>query len=639
MSASLGGRLGSALRASVLAGVAALCLGVAPAAHAVKNVLLLFPYEDALGTNAPLRSGMSEVLHAAGERVEVYSEFLDAARFPTPDDEQSMVEFLRRKYTANRIDLVVTIGQPAYAFLQRYRDTLFPEQPWVLAGIRDKTLVNDEVPPNAVALLSHFDSAGALELALALQPNAREAIFLTGASALDQRWIVAAHDQLSDFENRLRITYMTGEPIARVLERVAGLPRDTIVIYQVISRDGDDEHFLSEELVEPISEASSAPVYGVFETYLGRGIVGGHMESWATVGGDVGRTVLHLLAGEPQPVRLYTAAPTFVVDWRQLRRWGLDEGKLPQGTTVLYREPSAWDQYKSLVFIVAALVAVQALLIAVWLLRLRKLRAERALKLAEAEAHQQREKVTHLARVAILGQMSGALAHELNQPLTAILSNAQAAQQLLARGRIDSEDLRHILGDIVADDRRAGEVIARLRAMLRKGGTRLEPLDVGVLLTEVLALARGQLTAQEVVVRTHLAPSLPHVLGDRVQLQQVLLNLLLNAGEAVGANGKDNRRVTVSAKTNAQGFVIIKIADNGPGLDAAISEHLFEPFVTTKENGLGLGLSICQSIMATHNGQISATKNPDGGATFTITLPRAIRPASVQTSRARSGAA
>src|SRR5688572_26162397 len=187
MSESLGGRLRSALRASVLAGVAALCLGFAPAAHAVKHVLLLFPYEDALGTNVPLRSGMSEVLHGAGERVEVYSEFLDATRFPLPEDEQHMVEFLQRKYASNRIDLVVTIGQPAYAFLQRYRDTLFPEQPWVLAGIRDKTLVNDEVPPNAVAVLSHFDSAGALELALALQPNAREAIFVTGASALDQQ--------------------------------------------------------------------------------------------------------------------------------------------------------------------------------------------------------------------------------------------------------------------------------------------------------------------------------------------------------------------------------------------------------------------------------------------------------------------
>lgn len=631
MGESLRGELRRALRGSVLAGVAALCLGFAPAAHAIKRVLLLFPYEDSLGTNTPLRSGMAEVLHAAPERVEIYSEFLDSARFPMPADEQHMVEFLRRKYASNRIDLVVTIGQPAYAFLQRYRDTLFPEQPWVLAGIRDKTLVNDEIPPNAVAVLSHFDSAGALKLGLALQPDAREAIFVTGASALDQRWILAAHDQLSDLEDRLRITYMTGEPLAQLLDRVAALPRDTIVVYQVISRDGDDQHFIPEELVEPISQASSAPVYGVFETYLGRGIVGGHMESWTAVGGDVGRAVLHLLSGKPQPVRSYTAAPAFVVDWRELRRRGLDEDKLPAGTTVLYREPSAWAQYRSLVFIVTALVAVQALLIALWLLRLRKLRAERALKLAEAEAHQQREKVAHLARVAILGQMSGALAHELNQPLTAILSNAQAAQRLLARGRNDTDDFKQILADIVADDRRAGEVIARLRAMLRQGGTQLEPLDVDVLLTEVLSLARAQLTAQQVDVRTHLTPSLPPVLGDRIQLQQVLLNLLLNASEALCAKGKDNRRVTVSTTTNEGGFVTIAIADNGPGLDAAIFNRLFEPFVTTKENGLGLGLSICRSIMAAHGGHISAAKNADGGATFTVALPRAIQTASVQT--------
>src|SRR5882672_2056272 len=618
-------RLRRVSRSPWLLAVALAAVGLEAPAHAVKHVLLLFPYEDALGTNAPLRSGLAGVLHGSEERVEAYSEFLDAARFPGPDSEQHMMEFLRQKYSETPIDLVVTIGQPAYSFLGRHREELFAEQPWIIAGIRERTLTDGEVPPNAVAVLSHFDSAGALELALALQPDAREAIFVSGASVLDRRWVDAARAQLPDYGDRLKITYLAGETMPRLLERLARLPRDTIVVYQVISRDGNDEHFLSEELVGPISAASSAPVYGVFETYLGGGIVGGRFESWEGIGAGIGGAVQRMLAGERQPLRSYTAPPAFAVDWRQLRRWGFDENRLPPGTTVLYREPSAWDQYKSLVFAVAALVAVQALLIAVWLLRLRELRAGRALKLAEAETQQQREQVMHLTRVAILGQLSGALAHELNQPLTAILSNAQAAQRMLARQPLDLGEFHAILGDIVADNTRAGDVISRLRALLRRGGTQLEPLDIGAVVADVLALTRGELAAQQIAIRTQCAASLPLVLGERVQLQQVLLNLLLNASEAMNANAPHDRRLTASTALSDEGLVVVAIADNGSGIEPATAGRLFEPFFTTKENGLGLGLSICRSIVAAHGGRLEAGNNQERGATFTLTLRCAVQ--------------
>jgi signal transduction histidine kinase len=603
-------------------------LGFAAPAQALTHVLLLFPYEDSLGTNAPLRKGLSAALHdaaSAGEadRVEVYSEFLDSARFPSAADEQRMAEFLLDKYSGFPIDLVVTIGQPAYAFLERHRAELFPEQPWIVAGIRPSTLVNGEVPPNGVAVLSHFDSAGALELALELQPDAREVMFITGASALDARWVDAVREQLPEYADRLTVTHLVGESVPRLLERLRSLPKDTIVVYQMMTRDGNGEHFLAEDLVEPITAAASVPVYGVFDTYLGKGIVGGRFESWETIGGDIGRVVLRLLAGEPQPVRILTAEPTYIVDWQELRRWGLDERRLPAGTAVINRAPSAWEQYGSIVLIVAALVTVQALLIVVWLLRLRKARAERALKLAEVEAQKQREQVTHLTRVAILGQLSGALAHELNQPLTAILSNAQAAQRLLERRAVDLADIQAILDDIVADDVRAGDVIARLRVLLRKGVTQQERLDIGALVADVLMLTRGQLAAEQVTVRTRLGDALPQVQGDRVQLQQVLLNLLLNAVEAMRSNEVGNRRLTVTARMNEDGLVEVAIGDNGPGIDPAAAHRLFEPFVTTKETGLGLGLSICRSIVAAHGGRLSASNNSDHGATFVLMLPAA----------------
>jgi C4-dicarboxylate-specific signal transduction histidine kinase len=237
------------------------------------------------------------------------------------------------------------------------------------------------------------------------------------------------------------------------------------------------------------------------------------------------------------------------------------------------------------------------------------------------EIEQRRKEVTHLTRVAILGELSGALAHELNQPLTAILSNAQAAQRLLARAPIDLAELGEILKDIVTDDIRAGEVIARLRALLRKEEANLQPLDLNEVTTEVLALARSELIERHVAVSTRLAPGLPRARGDRVQLQQVMLNLLLNACEAMSANEPAKRILTASTVRDGEGLLLVAIADRGSGIPPDAADRLFEPFFTTKPHGLGLGLSICRSIIAAHGGRLWADNNPDGGATFTFALP------------------
>ena len=216
------------------------------------------------------------------------------------------------------------------------------------------------------------------------------------------------------------------------------------------------------------------------------------------------------------------------------------------------------------------------------------------LKVADMEVEQRRKEVTHLTRVAILGELSGALAHELNQPLTAILSNAQAAQRLLARAPHDVAVVGEILDDIVTDDLRAGEVITRLRALLKRGEASFQPLDLNDITTEVLALARSELIDRHVTVSTRLAPDLPSILGDRVQLQQVMLNLLLNACEAMSTRASTERTLTVSTAVDGEGLVLTSMADRGSGIPPEAAERLFEPFFTTKPQGLGLGLSICR---------------------------------------------
>ena len=238
----------------------------------------------------------------------------------------------------------------------------------------------------------------------------------------------------------------------------------------------------------------------------------------------------------------------------------------------------------------------------------------------EREAHDQRLQLTHLSRVAMLGEMSGGLAHELNQPLTAILSNAQAAQTFIANKAIDDAELLEILRDIVGAEQRAAEVISRLRALFKSGETHMQRLDANELIREVMTLAHGDLVTRGIQAELRLAPILPPVKGDRIQLEQVMLNLIMNAAEAMTGPASTERMLTVSSIA-VDGRAYLSFADRGPGFLPEMHEKLFEPYYTTKAQGLGLGLSISRSIILAHGGRMWGVSSPGRGATFHIALP------------------
>jgi PAS domain S-box-containing protein len=242
-------------------------------------------------------------------------------------------------------------------------------------------------------------------------------------------------------------------------------------------------------------------------------------------------------------------------------------------------------------------------------------------KEAEAEADRQRTYVTHLTRVGMLGELSGAVAHELNQPLTAILSNAQAAQRMLSRPSVDLIEVRNTIRDIIDDDSRAGDVIRHLRALLTKSEAKFEKIELNKVVSDALDLARADLIVRQVRIVKQFGTDMPMVVGDQIQLQQVILNLILNASESLMANNSDDRLLTVSTTISSNGSVEAAFADNGPGFAPEIMKKLFEPFFSTKEHGLGLGLPISRSIMTAHGGELWAEPNPGGGAIFHIKLP------------------
>ncbi len=240
---------------------------------------------------------------------------------------------------------------------------------------------------------------------------------------------------------------------------------------------------------------------------------------------------------------------------------------------------------------------------------------------AEAEDQQRREALAHMTRIAMMGELTTSLAHEINQPLTAILSNAGAAQRFLSQAAPDIGEVRQILDDIIRDDRRASEVVRRVRALVKKEKPRQEPLDLNELIQQVLDLIRVDSLLQGLSIRTEFGPDLMTIQGDGIQLQQVILNLVLNGAAAMRNTASGQRKIIVRTAMPDSRTLKASVTDFGTGIDEHQIERLFEPFYTTKPEGLGMGLSISQTIIKAHGGTMEAWNNREGGATFAFTLP------------------
>ena len=226
----------------------------------------------------------------------------------------------------------------------------------------------------------------------------------------------------------------------------------------------------------------------------------------------------------------------------------------------------------------------------------------------------------HLGRVTLLDALTGSLAHEINQPLTAVMANCEAALRLMGMQPVPAGELREALNDIRRDNQRAAEVVQRMRTLLKKSTTQYEPVEINATVRDVLRLVKGSARGRGIVIDVELSPDVGPVFGDRVQLQQVVLNLVLNACDAVQKQDTTLRHVTLKTACREH-EAAVEVRDRGTGLSDAELALVFEPFYTTKRDGMGLGLSISRAIVNAHGGTLGAARNPDSGMTFTATFP------------------
>ena len=352
-------------------------------------------------------------------------------------------------------------------------------------------------------------------------------------------------------------------------------------------------------------------MYTQLGSYLGEGVVGGSVLRFDDEAIRTGRLVVRVLRRRPgermPPVELI--ANSFVADWRQLRRWGLSEARLPPGTELVFREPTLWQQYRMVVLLTLGVIGAELLLIGSLLVeRRRRKRAQSAAKEQQRRVEETRRQVAHMGRVALVGELAATMSHDLRQPLAAIRINAQAGAKIAARdaGQLDDEEreiCRELFDEIVADDVLASNIITRVRALVRREELPQQAVDLNEICRTSARLLRYDALTRHTGINLSLDPALPAVTGDPIQFQQVVLNLILNALEASVAS--TNPQVVLSTVARGE-EVEVAVSDNGPGLPEDVQQHLFEPFFTTKSQGLGLGLAIVQSIIERHHGRVRA---------------------------------
>jgi signal transduction histidine kinase len=605
--------------AAALASVALLLLATIQAGAAdAQRVLLLHafghpysPWSDMAG------SFRAELVKKSPAPIDLYEVALDTARVHGPEDEGPFVEYIRALLSGRKLDLIAPVGAPAAFFMQRHRAELFPTTPMLILGADLRRVPGATLASNEAAVLLDLDLPAYLDNVLRLLPETTDVAVVVGNSPVERYWTGQLRHDFEPFAERVKLTWFNDLTFTEMLARAAAMPAHSVIFWFLLSEDAAGVTYSQDRALETMREVTSVPIFGMGDYEMGRGIVGGPLMQTQKLGQEAAEVGLRILKGETpgniDPPAVLFGAPVY--DSRELRRWNISEARLPPGSIVQFREPTAWQQYRWQIALIAAVFAAQTFLIVYVLIQNRRRRV------AEAEAAEQRHEVAHLMRVSVIGELSGAIAHEINQPLTAILSNAQAALHLLARKSPDLEEVRDAISDIVHEDDRARDVIARLRNLLRKGERKTESVDLNDLVISTIALLNSELIGRRIEVETDLTGRLPATFGDPVQLQQVLLNLFMNARDAMASTTQPQRRIKVSTRALETDAVEVRIRDRGPGIEPQSQAQLFKPFYTSKTHGLGLGLTICSTIAQAHGGKLGLVNHPDRGAVAVLSLP------------------
>lgn len=548
----------------------------------------------------------------AGSPVRVLSESLDIDAFNAPTFYPQVTGWYRRKYGNMRPDAILVLGQSPLKFL--IESKLWPGVPTYFALVTADGVKDLPLPENITGQTFdlHFDVV--VTLARRLFPDT-QFIALVGNSPERDKYRPFLADELQKIKNQVEFIDLRGMRYETVTARVANLPPNTVVYNTTLSDDGSGRIFDPTITLEALSRIANRPTLTDVASSVGHGPVGGMVGVLPQQGTQAALKVIKLLKGESpkaMPVEARILSPIF--DWRALQRWNVDDARLPPSSEVRFYQPTIWQLYwKPILGALLIIASLSALSLALLIERRRR-------ALAVAESRRRLAEIAHMNRNATASVYSAAIAHELNQPLAAILSNAEAAEMILRKADPPVAELQDILADIRRDNHRASDLIARMRNLLKPSAVNTRIVDFTALVRDALKFIAGEAKVRGTTLNIHLTPEPVHVMVDTVQMQQVLINLVLNSLDAMSDTPRSARVITIRTAFSGRSQVEVTVQDTGTGFDSNI-EHVFQSFFTTKKQGMGLGLSISAAIIEAHGGAIDASDAPGGGACVRFHLP------------------
>ena len=610
---------GCSVRAHIAAVIASLCLiGQASAADQRRRIYFLESLSPALPAAVRTIDAFKKRLsETTNEQFEIFVDYMELVRLPSQAHIDRTVQYLSGKYAEAPPDLLVTLGRAAAPFMVKNREAVASHVPLILVSVPSLDAKESGLD-NVFWVNAEYNFSKTLELAQQLQPAARHLVVVGGAGAYDQRWLNDVRRELQPYSERYDTKYIVGRSYEDTLKEVSQLPKNTIVIMSFFFVDGSDQTYSSPKVAADVARASSAPVYSPISTNLGEGIVGGYMDSWEDHGIAAADVALQILAGKPPETIQRDNKPrqAYHVDARQLTRWNIGSARIPAGSEVHYREFNVWERYRWEIIAIVATVILQAAVITGLFFERRRRRN------AELELRERLMEVIHLNRTAVAGALSASVAHELNQPLGAIQSYAEAALLYLQADPPNVARAHDILGNILRDDQRAAKIIAHLRSLLKKRNqSELQEFDLTDVVDDTVQIVRPEARKKGIdLTAMNTGFPLP-VRGDRIQVQQVLMNLAMNGLDAMHDCRPGEAKMLISTALVDGSAVRVSVADSGTGVPPNKLNEIFDAFYTTKGQGTGLGLSIARTIMETYDGKIWAENRPDKRTTFFFTMP------------------
>ena len=618
-------RAPKSLAQSMATGIAALVVFLAvslgcPAGFAAesKRVMLLHSFGlDFKPWSEYAKSIRTELKQQSPWPLDIVENSLVTARSSDEDPEAPFVEYLRALFAKRPLDLIVSIGAPAAAFVQRHRQRLFATTPMVFTAVDQRRVQYSSLTANDAVVALRINYLSAFENILQVLPDTKDVIVVVGTSPIEKFWKEAIGKEVEPLANRIKLSWTDELSFEALLKQASALPPHTAIFWELMIVDAAGVVHEGDVPLTRLHAVANAPIFSYDESFFGSAIVGGPLLLVADSSRQTAAVAIRILGGE-KPSEIKTPPIQFaspVYDWREMQRWGISENRLPSGSEILFRPPTAWDQYRWQILFIAAVILTETLLI------LGLLYEHQRRRRAEVQSLQRMTELAHLNRIATAGELSVSIAHEVKQPLAAIVAQSSAALRWLAHTTPDLNEARAALKKIIFAGDRASEIVDNLRAMFRKESGARRPLDINNLIANVVRLTSHEAQKHGILVyATFFDRPKPQTLGDQAQLEQVFLNLVMNAIEAMNSSKSDHRVLELKTSVNEGHEVLVTVADSGPGVDAENLEKIFDAFFTTKPDGMGMGLSICRSIIESHAGRLWASRG-DPGLIFFVSLP------------------